>query len=131
MNLDEIASVNWPTGDELRYRVVQLYLTEGESSKPVLVYEEEGDKGHEGILKRFLDSIDIKFEKIKRKDQKIPALKGDGYEVCGMGFSVVSKTESGGRASFFGSSMVYDEMGLNTDHLKLISQSESDWEFKY
>lgn len=131
MDLDNIVTVNWPAGNEVRYRFVQLYLIDGKKRKPVIRYAESNDEPPEDILQKFLDSNGIKFKTITKKGRKIPVLKGKNYEASGMGYSVVSREDHGIEASFFGSIIIYGDFGLDEEHLKLIEELEPDAEFKY
>ncbi|UCC92057.1 MAG: hypothetical protein JSV39_02235, partial [Candidatus Aenigmatarchaeota archaeon] len=96
----QVARVNWP-GKEGKYKVVQVYI----GDKPFMIFPPTSEpvRGHGFILRDFLNSLDIGYEKWGSHDLPVP--EGNGYRAVGMGKSEVSPDEN--KSVFFGTSSTY------------------------
>lgn len=123
MSLEKtIPRVNWPEKDG-EHNVVQLDI----DGQPYLRFPQKEceDYGHAETLRVALEKQGIKPELMpNRLGKMIPVLKGERYEVYGMG---IAKIDVGQRRAFFsGRSWDYD-ISINREHLDSISQLEPDW----
>lgn len=108
--------------------VVQLYLgTEPSQREPVIVGKLFQDK-FRNILREVLTErgLPIKDETIDDlADELAPALKGDGYEVPGMGMCY----KLNGKYMFCGYSQEY-KRGIDEEHLKQVKMKRPDFDYE-
>ncbi len=127
MTLDEqLPIANWPTKSGV-YKVVQLYI----NKNPHLRFAKMADdwETHAAIIISLAHELRKKYPKIKKRGlpygkDKIPALKSEWYNVCGMGNSKVNVEKR--QVSFYGNSLDYG-IGIDKQYLNSIKLLIPDW----
>lgn len=94
------------------YKVVQIYLERDNQKIPFLPFNHMGQY-HADILGDFLKANNIAFGINNEHGKELPSLKGNGYEVVGMGY-----IDTYGKMIMFSRDSFDYGLGINREHIE-------------